>query len=40
MDLAKCLKCGSEVLSYSPMRKWCYDCRKEVSMEQAKARRS
>lgn len=35
----KCLRCGIELKSYSPMRKWCYECRKIVSLEQAKARK-
>jgi len=35
----KCKRCGSEVRSFSPMRKWCTDCRKIVSLEQAKERK-
>jgi len=25
--LRKCIKCGVDVQSYSPMRKYCFDCR-------------
>ncbi|MBW3014247.1 hypothetical protein KY335_03320 [Candidatus Woesearchaeota archaeon] len=35
----KCLRCGVGLESYSPMRKWCFDCRKVVSLEQAKTRK-
>ena len=34
-----CMRCGLKVKSYSPMRKWCVDCRKVVSLEQAKTRK-
>ncbi|MBW3017347.1 hypothetical protein KY316_03155 [Candidatus Woesearchaeota archaeon] len=34
-----CQKCGVEIKSFSPMRKWCFSCRKAVSLEQAKARK-
>jgi len=34
-----CKRCGEEVLSFSPMRKWCFDCRKDIGLEQAKARK-
>lgn len=36
----KCQRCGVEIRTYSPMRKWCFGCRKQVSLEQAKARKS
>jgi len=35
----KCQRCGCTVKTFSPMRKWCFDCRKTVSLEQAKARK-
>ncbi|HSU73079.1 MAG TPA: hypothetical protein VLJ21_04495 [Candidatus Binatia bacterium] len=35
----QCQRCGMQVLSFSPMRKWCFDCRKVISLEQAKARK-
>jgi DNA-directed RNA polymerase subunit RPC12/RpoP len=35
----KCKRCGIEVRSFSQMRKWCIDCRKKVSLEQAKERK-
>lgn len=34
-----CQRCGCEVPSLSPMRKWCVDCRRLVSLEQARARK-
>ncbi|HLF54577.1 MAG TPA: hypothetical protein VI612_02560 [Candidatus Nanoarchaeia archaeon] len=37
--MIKCQKCGTAVRSYSPMRKWCVDCRRVVSLEQAKDRK-
>jgi hypothetical protein len=36
---AKCQRCGCTVKTYSSMRKWCFDCRKLVSLEQAKERK-
>jgi hypothetical protein len=38
-DLRKCLRCGDNIQSYSPMRKWCFECRKKVGIEQARARK-
>jgi len=38
-NLAKCQKCGVEIRSYSPMRKWCVECRHAISLEQAKKRK-
>lgn len=38
--LCLCLKCGKTINSYSPMRKWCPECRRIVSLEQAKARKT
>ncbi len=35
----KCNRCGAEIHTYSKMRKWCADCRKEIAVLQAKARR-
>jgi len=35
-----CQKCGVEINTFSPMRKWCFGCRKAVSLEQAKARKT
>ena len=35
----KCKRCGADVKSYSPMRKWCIDCRRKVGLEQAKQRK-
>ncbi|MEK6960844.1 MAG: hypothetical protein AABX47_06725 [Nanoarchaeota archaeon] len=35
----KCKRCGTAVKSFSPMRKWCFDCRKRVTVEQAKDRK-
>ena len=35
----QCLRCGFDIQSYSPMRKWCFDCRKVVSLEQARDRK-
>lgn len=37
--MKKCDRCGCSIRSYSPMRKWCVDCRKEISLEQAKERK-
>ncbi len=34
-----CQKCGKKVKSFSPMRKWCTDCRRLVGLEQAKRRK-
>ncbi|MBS3128045.1 hypothetical protein J4410_02780 [Candidatus Woesearchaeota archaeon] len=34
-----CIRCGTSIPSYSAMRKWCFECRKKVSLEQAKARK-
>ena len=38
-SMKKCIRCGEEVKSYSVMRKWCFDCRKIISLEQAKQRK-
>ena len=38
--MKRCKRCGTLIKSYSPMRKWCVDCRKVISLEQAKARRT
>jgi hypothetical protein len=35
----QCQRCGIAVQSFSQMRKWCFDCRKVISLEQAKARK-
>jgi len=35
----QCLRCGCVVQSYSAMRKWCYDCRKVISLQQARERK-
>jgi len=37
--MIKCQRCSVKVRSYSPMRKWCVDCRRVVSLEQAKRRK-
>jgi len=37
--MKKCARCGEAVKSYSAMRKWCFECRKKVSLEQAKQRK-
>jgi len=37
--MINCQRCGTDVPSYSPMRKWCVDCRRLVSLEQAKTRK-
>ena len=34
-----CERCGCEIPSLSPMRKWCFDCRKRVGVEQARVRK-
>ena len=39
VDVAKCMRCGTQINSFSPMRKWCFDCRKKVTVEQARARK-
>jgi uncharacterized OB-fold protein len=38
--MMKCQRCGVEIKTFSPMRKWCFNCRKVVSLEQAKARKT
>lgn len=38
--MRECLRCGAKIRSYSPMRKWCVECRRIVSLEQAKARKN
>jgi len=35
-----CLRCGTTIQTFSPMRKWCFDCRKLVGAEQAKTRKN
>jgi uncharacterized OB-fold protein len=35
----KCQKCGIKIASYSPMRKWCVECRRVVNLERAKQRK-
>ena len=37
--MINCERCGCEVPSLSPMRKWCYDCRKRIGIEQARDRK-
>ncbi|MBI4016087.1 MAG: hypothetical protein HY363_00160 [Candidatus Aenigmarchaeota archaeon] len=37
--VVQCRRCGVEVKSFSPMRKWCVDCRRLVGLAQAKARK-
>lgn len=39
VKFAKCQRCGCTVKTFSTMRKWCFDCRKIISLEQAKARK-
>jgi len=34
-----CQKCGAPVRSFSPMRKWCVECRHAISLEQARVRK-
>lgn len=34
-----CKRCGAEVMSFSPMRKWCVECRRLISLEQARVRK-
>ncbi|MEK6822844.1 MAG: hypothetical protein AABY13_03365 [Nanoarchaeota archaeon] len=34
-----CQRCSGPVQSLSPMRKWCVECRRLVSLEQARARK-
>ncbi|MEM4254191.1 MAG: hypothetical protein QXR48_02280 [Candidatus Woesearchaeota archaeon] len=36
---AVCKRCGAPVRSYSPMRKWCVECRRIISLEQARIRK-
>ena len=38
--MKNCDRCGINIQTFSPMRKWCFDCRKRVSLEQAKARKA
>lgn len=35
----ECQRCGAEVRSFSPMRKWCVECRRVISLEQARVRK-
>ncbi len=35
----KCKRCNKVIKSYSPMRKWCTDCRKIIALEQLKMRK-
>lgn len=35
----KCNRCSKTIRSFSKMRKWCPDCRKEIAVLQAKARK-
>ena len=39
LKLRHCMRCGGKIPSYSPMRKWCVECRHSISLEQAKARK-
>ncbi|MBD3303685.1 hypothetical protein GF343_00940 [Candidatus Woesearchaeota archaeon] len=39
-EIVKCQRCGDKIQSYSPMRKWCVECRHAISLEQAKARKT
>jgi ribosomal protein L37E len=39
-ELVKCQRCGTEIQSYSPMRKWCVECRQAISLQQAKVRKA
>lgn len=34
-----CKRCGAPVRSFSPMRKWCVECRRFISLEQARLRK-
>jgi hypothetical protein len=36
---AVCKRCGAPVRSFSPMRKWCVECRRVISLEQARTRK-
>jgi len=38
-EIMDCLRCGIGVESFSKMRKWCFDCRKKVAVEQARKRK-
>lgn len=35
----ECKRCGAPVRSFSPMRKWCVECRRLISLEQARVRK-
>ena len=34
-----CQRCGCKINSYSPMRKWCVECRRVINLERAKERK-
>ncbi|MBS3107971.1 hypothetical protein J4468_03570 [Candidatus Woesearchaeota archaeon] len=36
--MIKCQKCGIEIRTYSKMRKWCTDCRKNLANERLRDR--
>ena len=38
-SFVKCNRCDKTIRSFSKMRKWCPDCRKEIAVLQAKARK-
>ncbi len=37
--MTTCKRCGADVRSFSPMRKWCVECRRLISLEQARVRK-
>lgn len=37
--MTDCKRCGAPVRSFSPMRKWCVECRHAISLEQARVRK-
>ncbi|MBD3361524.1 hypothetical protein GF358_01900 [Candidatus Woesearchaeota archaeon] len=38
-NLAVCQKCGTEIQSFSAMRKWCIECREIIRLQQARERK-
>ena len=34
-----CEKCGAEIKSLNKRRKWCFECRKKLAVERAKAKK-
>ena len=39
IEKATCQRCGETIESYSPKRKWCFDCRKRLAVERQSARK-